>query len=190
MADEWVTCTPEQEFELSSYAQQAATQRQTAIETQAVRNRRLLTDYPTTPPEDTEWTLENCGGMAKYAEIIVNGGYGDPARFAATPTPLSKPADPGPAQPPPVLTSLDPVSVEIGPDAPSIILKAIGSGFTAASAIVFNDYQERTTYISDTELQTVIKVVLFAVPATVPVLVRNVDGGDSSVINFDFVAPA
>jgi hypothetical protein len=189
MADDWVTCTPEQEFELITYSQQADTTRKSAEETLAVRHRRLLADYPTTPPDATEWTLENCGGMAKYAEIAINGGYGDPARFAQTPTPLSKPADPGPAPPPPTLTSINPITTEFAPDAPSIVLVATGTGFTEASTIIFNDIQQPTTFVSDTELQTLVNVSVVTAPATVPVLVRNIDGGDSTALTFDFTAP-
>jgi hypothetical protein len=68
-----------------------------------------------------------------------------------------------------------------------ITMSCIGSGFTEASVIVFGDYDEPTTFVSDTEVTTGVTQSLFVNPAVVPVKVRNGDVYSESV-DFTFIA--
>jgi hypothetical protein len=72
---------------------------------------------------------------------------------------------------PPILTQLVPSAAAIGD--PPVVMTVNGSGFTSQSIIVFNGGDEPTTFVSDTELSTVIKPSLASAPGTVPVTVRN-----------------
>jgi hypothetical protein len=81
------------------------------------------------------------------------------------------PVPPEPA-PEPTLDSLSPDTAVAG-DAADITMSAIGTGFTAASIIVFNGNPEPTIMLSDTELTTGVKPSLFVVPAVCPVEVHT-----------------
>jgi hypothetical protein len=89
------------------------------------------------------------------------------------------------AAPAPVLTTLTPATAVAG-DATDITLVVTGSDFSARSAIYFNNLPEPTTFVSDTEISTVVKPSLFTEPATCPVDVRNPDGGKSNPLDFTF----
>jgi hypothetical protein len=71
---------------------------------------------------------------------------------------------------PPALTSLSPDTAVSGD--PDIVLSCIGTGFDANTVIKFGDVDEPTTFVSDTEVTTIVKPTLFA-PSTVPVLVHE-----------------
>lgn len=86
---------------------------------------------------------------------------------------------------PPVLTSISPATAVVG-DA-DFTMTAQGSGFTADSVIVFNDGEEPTTFVSDTELTTIVMPSTASGAVVVPVLVRNADG-DSDPQDFTFTA--
>jgi hypothetical protein len=88
--------------------------------------------------------------------------------------------------PPPALTSLSPDTAVSGD--PDLTLICTGTGFTDTSVIMFGTEDEPTTYVSDTELTTVVKPSLFA-PATVPVTVRT-DGVPTDPVDFTFTEPA
>ena len=85
---------------------------------------------------------------------------------------------------PPVVSSLNPSSAVIG--IPSFDLHVIGSGFNPGSVIVFNGYDEPTTFISPTELTTGVNMSVWAAPAVLPVKVRNGNGMESAPVNFTF----
>jgi hypothetical protein len=73
----------------------------------------------------------------------------------------------------PTLTSLSPNSAVSGD--PDFVLHCIGTNFAAASVIRFGPTQdEPTTFVSDTEVTTIVKPSLFA-PAVVQVAVHNGD---------------
>jgi hypothetical protein len=82
------------------------------------------------------------------------------------------------------LASLSPNTVVSG--SPDFVLSCIGTGFTPNTVMKFGDYDEPTTFVSETEVTTIVKPSLFA-PAAVPVLVRN---GDvlSEPLDFTFTA--
>lgn len=71
----------------------------------------------------------------------------------------------------PTVTSLDPATAEVG--AADATLTVHGTGFSEYSKIVFNGGVEPTTFVSDTELTTVVKPSTASGAATVPVAVRN-----------------
>lgn len=73
--------------------------------------------------------------------------------------------------PPVVLTSLTPNTAEIG--GPQLTLRAHGSGFTARSVINFNGGDEPTTYVSATEVTTIVKPETAEVAGAFPVTVRT-----------------
>jgi hypothetical protein len=84
---------------------------------------------------------------------------------------------------PPVVNSLNPGSTTIGD--PSFDIHVIGTGFTPESVIVFNGFDEPTTYVSATDVSTGVNMDVWLAPATVPVAVRT---GDilSDAVNFVF----
>lgn len=92
----------------------------------------------------------------------------------------------GKSFPPPVLTSLNPNTILLG--SPSFDIIVHGSGFTQESVIVFNGFEEPTTYISASEVSTGVNMDVWAAPAVVPVGVVDSRGSLSNTINFTFGA--
>jgi hypothetical protein len=85
-----------------------------------------------------------------------------------------------------VVTSLDPASAQIGALL-NVTLHVHGTGFTPDAAINFNGGNEATTYVSATELTTVIDMSTAKVPGSYPVKVVQADG-ESNAMQFAFVA--
>lgn len=88
----------------------------------------------------------------------------------------------------PTVTSLVPSTVVLGE--PSFQLHVKGTNFTEESIIVFNGFDEPTTYISPTELTTGVNMPLWQAPAVVPISVKNAEGTVSNSMDFSFTAPA
>jgi hypothetical protein len=88
--------------------------------------------------------------------------------------------------PPPVVTALVPDTAVLG--SPSFTLHITGSGFDAASVIVFAGQDEPTTLVSPTEVTTGVNMAVWAGPDALPVLVRNGDGQTSEALTFTFTA--
>ena len=84
---------------------------------------------------------------------------------------------------PPVVTSLTPTSVVLG--APSFNISVKGTGFTPTSKIIFNGFEEPTTFVSATEVSTGVDMSVWGAPAVVPIMVDN-DGVTSNSMNFTF----
>jgi hypothetical protein len=111
------------------------------------------------------------------------------------PPPTVTPIDVGPAgirpeeQPPATVTALEP-PIAIAGDPTDIKLIVHGTGFNKSSVIVFNGYDEPTTFIDSTRLSTGVKPSLFVVPASCPVGVRNAGYALGNTMNFDFVETA
>lgn len=84
----------------------------------------------------------------------------------------------------PTVTSLVPSTVVLG--SPSFDIHVMGTGFSPDSMIVFNGYDEVTTFVSSTELTTGVNMPLWQAPVVVPVKVRNVDGAQSTSLDFSF----
>jgi hypothetical protein len=89
------------------------------------------------------------------------------------------------ANPAPVLSALTPDTAVSGAD--DLTLSCTGTSFTDKSVIMFGSVSEPTTFVSDTEVTTVVKPSLFA-PAVVPVTVRNGASG-SNALDFTFTEP-
>ena len=84
----------------------------------------------------------------------------------------------------PTVGSLVPSTVVLGE--PSFDIHVIGTGFTPYSKIVFNGFDEPTTYISDTELATGVNMPLWQAPVVVPVSVRTGEQY-SEPVDFEFL---
>jgi hypothetical protein len=110
--------------------------------------------------------------------IAIDPETGDPL-FPTTP-----PGTPPPAVPL-VLEDIDPDSAEIG--SADLTLTLTGTGFTGDSVIVFNGGDEPTTFVSDTELTTIVKPSTAGTEGDFPVLVRNA-GEQSAALDFTFTA--
>jgi IPT/TIG domain len=80
------------------------------------------------------------------------------------------PVEPEPAADP-VLDSIEPESLELGSPDTTVFFR--GTGFTAASVIVWNGGDEPTGFVSDTELTTVVKPSTASGAVDIPVSVRN-----------------
>lgn len=101
------------------------------------------------------------------------------------------PQDPYGPPPVPTVTSIDPTSHDVGPGDP-FVLTVTGTNFLPGSVIVFgnNPLGERTTFVSATELKTIIQPDLFPNPdPAVQVLVRTA-GVESNAVDFEFTAPS
>jgi hypothetical protein len=92
--------------------------------------------------------------------------------------------DPNPV---PVLDSINPSELPVGPPADTV-LHCIGSGFTTDSVIRFGDVDERTDFVSDSEVSTIITGGLFPSPDDVLVTVSTPapGGGESAAQLFSF----
>jgi hypothetical protein len=90
-------------------------------------------------------------------------------------------------KPIPEITSLNPSSVNLGE--PSFDIHVMGRNFTEESVIVFNGYVEPTTFVSSTELTTIVNMTVWAAPAILPVQVLT-DDIQSDPLMFEFVDPA
>jgi len=85
----------------------------------------------------------------------------------------------------PVLLSLSPASAVLG--SANFTLSCIGEGFTPDAVIVFNGFDEPTTFVSPTEVTTGVDMSVWAAPATLPVTVRTA-AGESAPVTFEFTA--
>lgn len=90
--------------------------------------------------------------------------------------------------PPPALTSIDPTTAEMG--SADLTLTATGTDFVQGSVIMFNNSANETTFVSETELTTLVVPSTASGPWTVPVGVRNPDYQESSTVDFSFTEPA
>jgi hypothetical protein len=89
--------------------------------------------------------------------------------------------------PPPMLDSLSPDTAVAG-DPADIVLSCIGTGFNESTVITFGNFDEPTTFVSDTEVTTVVKPSIFVNPDTVPVKLHN-SVAFSDPVDFTFTAP-
>jgi hypothetical protein len=132
----------------------------------------LEQDYTTsqTYPRWAYHATEPAQLIASDAEALALGDG-----WSATPVP----------PPPPVVTALEPDTAVIG--SPSFTLRVLGTGFDAASVIVFNGYDEPTTWVSPTEVTTGIDMAVWTGPSLpLPVGVRTADGQVSNLVSFTF----
>ena len=92
------------------------------------------------------------------------------------------------SEPLPVLTSINPTELPVGPP-DDTTLHCIGTDFTRQSIIRFGGIDERTDYVSATEVTTLITEGLFPDPdPAVAVTVFTPGGGESAPQTFAFTA--
>lgn len=93
-----------------------------------------------------------------------------------------------PAGDAPTVTALVPNEVTLGE--PDFTISVQGTGFDDGSVIVFNGFDEPTTVVSETEVQTGVNMAVWAAPVAVEVHVRNGAGVLSETgQTFTFLAP-
>jgi hypothetical protein len=84
------------------------------------------------------------------------------------------------------VTALVPDSVTLGE--PDFTVSVQGTGFDEASVIVWNGFDEPTTFVSATEVQTGVNMAVWAAPVALDVQVRTA-AGLSNAQTFTFLAP-
>ena len=84
----------------------------------------------------------------------------------------------------PTVATLTPNSAEVGD--PSFTLHVHGTNFTSLSKIVFNGGEEPTTFVSATELTTIVNMTTVSGPSVASVGVLSEDGVLSNQMNFTF----
>jgi hypothetical protein len=89
--------------------------------------------------------------------------------------------------PAPVLDAISPDTAVAG-DPADIVLSCTGTGFNESTVITFGNFDEPTTFVSDTEVTTVVKPSIFVNPDTVPVKLHN-SVAFSDPVDFTFTAP-
>jgi hypothetical protein len=87
----------------------------------------------------------------------------------------------------PVINSLNPSSAIIG--SPNFRLRVLGTGFNFTSTIVFNGFNEPTTFVSSTEVNTGVNMAVWLAPSNpLPVHVLNNGNILSNAMLFKFNA--
>jgi hypothetical protein len=92
------------------------------------------------------------------------------------------------ALPPAVLTSLVPSTAALG--APDFTLHVHGTGCQPSDQILWNGAPEPTTFVSATELTTLVNMATAQAAIPVPVAVRNAVGEVSNSLTFTLTATA
>ena len=83
------------------------------------------------------------------------------------------------------VTTLTPNSAEIGD--PNFTIHVHGTNFTSLSKIIFNGFEEPTTFVSATELTTGVNMSVWTAPsAPLPVAVLSEQGVLSNAMTFTF----
>lgn len=85
-------------------------------------------------------------------------------------------------RPVPVLSLLVPDTAALG--SPNFTLSVQGTDFLNGDVIVWNNGVEPTTYVSATELTTLVDMTSAIMPLDVPVKVRTLTGRESNVLTF------
>ena len=88
---------------------------------------------------------------------------------------------------PPVVSAVTPNTAVIG--GADLTISVTGSNFGDTSVIMFNGGEEPTTFVSNTELNTIVKPSTAGTPGAFPVAVRN-ESQTSNSVDFTFTAAA
>jgi len=88
-------------------------------------------------------------------------------------------------RPAPTLTSISPTERVVGPT-DDVVLECTGTNFTPDCSIIFADQDERTDYVSATEVTTIIRGDLFTGPDEVDVRVYVPKAGTTAPLSFTF----
>lgn len=113
------------------------------------------------------------------------GSYTTPVGPAGGPLKGSSMAGPPPSGVPvPTVGTLTPnTAVRGGAD---LVMTVTGTNFNKSTVIMFNNGQERTTYISPTQVSTIVKPSLVSIAGPYPVSVTNAGVHKSNSQNFTF----
>lgn len=128
------------------------------------------------------WTITLEGGEVRnHVGSSLNSLIGDLPVISAVRGPAFVPG------PVPTVTSLVPATAVVG--AANFTLHVHGTNFVPGCRIVFNHYEEPTTFVSATELTTGVNMAVWTGPsAPLPVAVRTLDGRTSNDLPFTFTA--
>ena len=89
--------------------------------------------------------------------------------------------------PPPTVMSLSPSYATAG--GPAFTLTVTGTNFVSGAKVRWNGTDRVTTFVSATQLRASILAADIAATGTIPVTVRNPDGGVSNTMSFDVRVP-
>jgi hypothetical protein len=144
---------------------------------------------PTTYVDATTLQAQVDSYRVDYAASVQITVY-NPAPAGGTSAAATLVVEPPPPNPVPTLTSISPTSVDAG--VPSFTLTVIGSGFVAASRIVWNGNYVSTTFVDSTTLTGSISSWDVSSPrtATIAVSTPPPGGGTSSPLTFTVTRPA
>jgi hypothetical protein len=109
----------------------------------------------------------------------------DPSKPYPEENPVYVPPGEG-AGDPPTVTAVVPDSVTLGE--PDFTVSVQGTGFDEEAVIVWNGFDEPTTFVSATEVQTGVNMAVWAAPVALDVQVRTA-AGLSNAQTFTFLAP-
>jgi hypothetical protein len=132
-----------------------------------------------------------CDGDAATLTPGPDGGFiltGEEAEKYATHLGLvtTEISDVSPQQEVPVLNSIDPSTAVLGD--PDVTMTCVGSKFTPNSVIMFADNPEPITFVSSSEISTIVKPSLGWGAVSVPVFVKN-GLKESAKLSFTFTEP-
>jgi len=127
----------------------------------------------TLPAGETEW-IHRYETPGSYTVSAYSGGRSAESYIQVSPGP----------ELPLQLLSLEPSACLLSDD--DFTLDVNGSGFDPGAVIVFNHGDEQTVYVSSELLQTTVKPSTASGPFTIPVQVRNADGGLTDELDFSF----
>jgi len=88
--------------------------------------------------------------------------------------------------PPPTVAALAPATAVIG--GANFTLHVTGTGFKPGAVIVFAGVDEPTTFVSATEVTTLVNMAVWHGPDALPVSVRSLAGQESNALTFTFTA--
>lgn len=129
-----------------------------------------------TDENGTEWWLDPANNSdPQFQVFLANGGEVEPYE------------PPAPEAQPPVLTALAPTNAFVGGD--DLTLYCIGENFTEESKIIFNGGEEPTTFVSASQLTTIVEPSSASGAWTVPVTIRTGDQ-ESAPQMFSFIEAA
>ena len=118
------------------------------------------------------------------SDVVVPGGPpGGPLQGSsltgAIPAALAPPPEPGDAAP--VISTIVPVSAPI--QSGDVEMTVTGTGFTEETVLVWNGVDDTHTFVSETELTTIVKTDMAGAPSTCTVALRN-GAALSNQVNF------
>lgn len=129
------------------------------------------------------WALTFADGKTRTVtgssmQTVIGGNFPSPVTSAVRGAPYTTD---GAA---PTIGSLTPSTYKIGD--PNFTLHVLGTGFAPGAVIVFAGIEEPTTYVSPTEVTTLVDMAFWHGPDALPVYVRSIAGVPSNTATFTF----